>query len=118
MVIEAPLSIVCWISVILLQAMLHFSLEARKRLNDDSKSSSLDDDDANNNNQAPALMIRHEEVAAVEGPCVGKHDDDPGMKLVRLSSEDDDGDESLDGDEPQIFFRLLSQTGSEMMNVS
>jgi hypothetical protein len=27
-------------------------------------------------------------------------------------------EESLDGDEPQLFFQLLSQTGSEMMNVS
>jgi hypothetical protein len=35
-----------------------------------------------------------------------------------LCYEGDEEEESLDGDEPQLFFQLLSQTGSEMMNVS
>jgi hypothetical protein len=34
------------------------------------------------------------------------------------SYEGEEEEESLDGDEPQLFFQLLSQTGSEMMNVS
>lgn len=83
--LEVAAPILAWLSVVLLQALVHFSLGAKKR-------ESLQESDRDQgHNLSPDLVIH---------------------------TSDDDEEDSLDGDEPDVFFELLSQTGSEMMSVS
>jgi hypothetical protein len=127
---EVTFSIFAWLGVILVQAMVHFSLGARRRL-EEVESHPLES----------ALLVEEHPIfpdgsrpVLVEEPIeiiLSNHDDEVYQiqelqckeKQVMLKTrphcyEGDEEEESLDGDEPQLFFRLLSQTGSEMMNVS
>jgi hypothetical protein len=127
---EVTFSIFAWLGVVLVQAMVHFSLGARRPL-EELESHPLES----------ALLVEEHPIfpegsrpVLVEEPSetiFSDHDDEvyqvqelqckgkPVMLTTRPHSyEGNEEEESLDGDEPQLFFKLLSQTGSEMMNVS
>jgi hypothetical protein len=127
---EVTFSIFAWLGVVLVQAMVHFSLGARRRL-EELESHPLES----------ALLVEEAPIfpegsrpVLVEEPSetiFSNHDDEvyqvqelqckgkPVMLTTRPHSyEGDEEEEFLVGDEPQLFFQLLSQTGSEMMNVS
>jgi hypothetical protein len=128
---EVTLSIFAWVGVVLVQAMVHFSLGARKRL-EELESHPLEN----------ALLVEEHPIfpdesrpVLVEEPSESSfcnQDDEvyhtkqelqcEGEQVILTTRphfyEGDEEEESLDGDEPQLFFQLLSQTGSEMINVS
>lgn len=81
--------ILAWMGIVLLQAVAHYSVSARKRFD-------------------PHPLEATEDVCLDEVP--------PREQLASsIDEQDERSDEDLDGEE---FDRLLSQTGSEMMNVS
>jgi hypothetical protein len=79
--------ILAWMGIVLLQAVAHYSVSARKRFD-------------------PHPLEATEDVCLDEVP--------PREQLASsIDEQDERSDEDLDGEE---FDRLLSQTGSEMMN--
>lgn len=92
------LSIFAWMGVIIIQAFIHYSLVAQKRQHEEEEGpldiALLDDEE--------------EEGLSPRGAYV----DSSPLEVLDVQSD------SLDGDEPQIFFQLLTQTGSEMLHVS
>lgn len=88
MLLEVPLSMVAWMSVVLFQAIVHFGLIGPRR--------------------------RHSTSLALEGSM---NDDDETSNLssddCRLAATVDDDD-----DEPEEYHLLLSQTRCERFNVS
>ena len=89
-------SIFAWVSVVLFQAVVHYAF-GRKR------------------EQEEALTERPSSSDSSDS----EEDDSVREQQILLSkSREEDGEEALDGDEPEEFFELLSQTGSEMASVS
>jgi hypothetical protein len=108
--IEATLSYLAWFSVVLFQAVVHFwILDSRKRV--DEQGSPQTEVGALGFNETNASKINPREEEAPLNEQI------PRMVPHTPVSEDEDEDESFDGDEPQVFFELLEQTGSEMMKV-
>lgn len=94
---EATLSIFAWMGVVIIQAIVHYSLVARKRQHEKE--------------EAPldiALLDEEEDGLSPRG----SYGDSAPLEVLAVQRD------SLDGDEPQIFFQLLTQTGSEMLHVS
>jgi hypothetical protein len=137
---EVTFSIFAWLGVVLVQAMVHFSLGARKRL-EELESHPLEgtllaeEHPICPDGSRPVLVKEPSEsslVSSSQDTTLSTHDDDEVYQIQELqckekqvilttrphSYEGDEEEESLDGDEPQLFFQLLSQTGSEMVNVS
>jgi hypothetical protein len=137
---EVTFSIFAWLGVVLVQAMVHFSLGARKRL-EELESHPLEgtllaeEHPIFPDGSRPVLVKEPSEsslVSSSQDTTLSTHDDDEVYQIQELqckekqvilttrphSYEGDEEEESLDGDEPQLFFQLLSQTGSEMVNVS
>jgi hypothetical protein len=136
---EVTFSIFAWLGVVLVQAMVHFSLGARKRL-EELEGHPLEGAilvEAHpifSGGTRPVLVKEPSEsslISSSQDTTLSIHDDEV-YHVQELqckenqfifttrphSYEGDEEEESLDGDEPQLFFQLLSQTGSEMMNVS
>ena len=90
MFLEAPLSAIAWIGVILIQAIVHFAIMPRLRQRTEA------DDHVQVHGEDSESAFRREE------------DDD-----------EEDDDELLEEDEqPENFVKLLSQTGDEVIDVS
>lgn len=87
--LEVPLTMVAWMSVVLFQAIVHFGLIGPRRMRR-TESFSLPVDGSTEDETAHLL-------------------DGNGLLALNESEEDD---------EPENFRRLLSQTGSELVNVS
>ena len=77
-------------AAVIFQSIVHYSLRRRKRLQ-----------------QVQALNLQQQH----QHKRNSSHNSLPDMDLSCTT-------QSLDGDEPAVFFELLSQTGSEMMMVS
>ena len=92
--------------VVLIQFILHYSISGARRRVDEEEV------------KAPVLEEVEEQRRLSELPEETEASDEsiPSILLHAISEEeDDDEEESFDGDEPQMFFELLEQTGSEMM---
>jgi hypothetical protein len=112
---EVTFSIFAWLGVVLVQAMVYFSLGARKGtrpvlVKEPSESSLI------SSSQDTSLSTHDDEVYRVQE--LQSKEKQVIFTTRPHSYEGEEEEESLDGDEPQVFFQLLSQTGSEMMNVS
>jgi hypothetical protein len=112
---EVTFSIFAWLGVVLVQAMVYFSLGARKGtrpvlVKEPSESSLI------SSSQDTSLSTHDDEVYRVQE--LQSKEKQVIFTTRPHSYEGEEEEESLDGDEPQLFFQLLSQTGSEMMNVS
>ena len=109
---EITLSSFAWLGVVLIQALVHYTLTLRRKY--------LDEEDGPAMDASPLVLERTQGKLNTEASVSSE-----GVETAASSShsvEDLDGDEvedvdSLDGDEPEYFFELLSQTGSEMMSV-
>lgn len=88
------LSLVAWITVVVVQFLVHFVLRYRRRIKEDE----------NNLRDLPLLVGSDEDFSRTDHSAI-------------LSSEEEDT-KSLDGDEPEVFFKLLKQNGMEMVSVS
>jgi hypothetical protein len=132
---EVTFSIFAWLGVVLVQAMVHFSLGARKRQeeleSDPLEGALLVEEHPIFPNGTRPVLVKEPSESSLLSSSLSTHDDEVyhvqelqcKEKQVIFTTrshsyEGDDEEESLDGDEPQLFFQLLSQTGSEMMNVS
>lgn len=100
---EITLSSFAWIGVVLLNAFVHYSLKYRKK---------RADDDVPALDASPLVLERNLKSANVSIVSDGA------VTAETVGQSFDEEDDSLDGDEPEIFFELLAQTGSEMMSVS
>lgn len=107
MIIEdLPGSFVAWISVVLIQYIVHYSIVSRTRKNE------------GNNDDDFMFVPSLEQISGggsehIKNNNKNNEDADCGGELVSLI--DSDLEDMLDGDEPENFMVLLSQTGSEMM---
>jgi len=88
------LSLVAWMTVVVVQFLVHFVLRYRRRIKEDE----------NNLRDLPLLVGSDEDFGRTDHSAI-------------LSSEEEDT-KSLDGDEPEVFFKLLKQNGMEMVSVS
>ncbi len=113
---EIPLSIVAWMSVVLIQAIMHFGVIARRRngrsqneeMLENSLSSATADSSVAGLNGQDNSMRQHQRKESKELI--------PPFIISSGSEESNDSDEQAD--EPRDFMLLLSQTGTEMMRVS
>lgn len=106
--LEASISYLAWFGVYLIQAMVHyFIFGTRRRADEEGRVPEINGVPLKDENEqiAPALEMVHESRTSRMIPH------------ATSSEDEDEEDESFDGDEPQIFFELLKQTGSEMMRV-
>lgn len=121
--IEIPLSIVAWISVVLVQAVLHYVVLGARRdriqheedlvleesLSLATNESSLDEQDVSFSSDTFTIQD-----CGYQGCIIPAT---PGTPT--LLGEEDDVDGLMDGDEPQpILVELLTQTGTELLKVS
>jgi hypothetical protein len=133
---EMTLSIFAWLGVILLQAMVHFYIKARKRLSRVEEPPPLEASPlvleslaqlhADHSSRICNCAVADDSFQKDDNLSVAKTEsiqsidslDEYDSNLHDALCWDDSDDLSIDGDEPQMFFVLLSQTGSEMMKVS
>ena len=125
--IGISLEVVAWVSVVLVQAILHFVVLGARReriqRNDEDiiieeslslATSECDcslhaDDDADDDHYRPMIPERHSyQDISLNGDGHETPTSSPQTGKLR----------ALDGDEPLEFLHLLSQTGSEMIKVS
>lgn len=98
--IELTLSVLAWVGVVLVQAIIHYSvIGARRRIEDDD---------------GLLLSDAEEEQSELKGGGLPQTVNEATVDAHKTN----ENEEAFDGDEPQMFFQLLEQTGSEMMNVS
>lgn len=101
---ESTISVLAWMSVILFQAVVHYHISGAHRRRGEEEA------------VVPALNEENEMKQSFSSTEIA---DDPMPHMMPYAvGEEEDEDESLDGDEPRMFFELLEQTGSEMMRVS
>lgn len=79
-------------AVLVFQAIVRYSNKRTQRLRQEAYCRTTSSSNSHNNASSPALS--YTSLPELDATCA----------------------ESLDGDEPPVFFELLSQTGSEMMN--
>lgn len=115
---EIPLSIVAWMSVVLIQAIMHFGVIARRRRprspNDELLENSLTC--TSMTTEDSSLDDREQEDAAPLHERKASREQIPPFIISSGSEESNDSNEATD--EPEDFMLLLSQTGTEMMSVS
>jgi hypothetical protein len=142
--LELPLSIFVWLAVIFFQALVHYrfvglrrrviskydtenpppsvQLDGRQQRSSSKEASNVEAKETSSKETESPSRTGHEE-------CQQATSTPPPLNAApmvppphALSSDDERNKEeqegSLDGDEPELFFRLLEQTGSEMTNVS
>ena len=115
---EFVFSIVAWVSVVLFQAVVQYSV-ARRRRNQVLEAEKAPENNEKEN-QSPRPKEKQEESCPDSPSSVRE------QVLISISgvpADDckpmvDNTTLSLDGDEPEEFYQLLSQTGSEMARVS
>jgi hypothetical protein len=123
--IELPLSIVAWLSVVLVQAVIHYVVLGSRRnriqheedlvleesLSLATTEESLDDQDVSFSSDAFTIQD-----CGYQGCIIPAT---PGTPKL-LGEEDVDGlmDGLMEGDEPQPILELLTQTGTELLKVS
>jgi hypothetical protein len=101
---EIVLSIVALVSVVLFQAVVHYSFARKKQKNNEKLLSGwTDTTSSKDKNPGTPFLVPGRASSMVS--CM-----EPKKK--------EDIDETLDGDEPEEFYELLSQTGTEMARVS
>jgi hypothetical protein len=97
--VESTISLLAWMVVILIQAIIHYFILGARRRGDDG--------------EVPVLKEVEEQNQSVSKQ---EATDEPIPRMMpHAISEDEDEEESFDGDEPQMFFELLEQTGCEMI---
>jgi hypothetical protein len=104
MIESVAFSVYSWITVVLIalfQALVHYWLAGRRYMAEGKRRliSDSDNKDVKERSEGSARATNEEALQSLsvrEGHCAS----------------------SFDGDEPEIFFELLSQTGSEMARVS
>ena len=132
---EMTLSLFAWLGVIVIQVMVHvyirtkrekpyakdappleaspLVLESLAQLDEDSQdlprcATTMDDDAQKDDNMSTAKTESIQSMDSMDECDLSQQD---------LHCFDISDDLSIDGDEPRMFFVLLSQTGSEMMKV-
>jgi hypothetical protein len=111
--IDVPLSMVAWVTVVLVQALVHYVVlgARRQRQQDDkleetlslvSNEGSLDDD-----------FSAFPDISIVSDNSLPEDDLTPDSELSGVIIKN-----GLGGDEAVNFLQLLTQTGSEIMKVS
>jgi hypothetical protein len=110
---EVTSSILAWVAVVMLQALLRFSLGVRTRCINNSTPSRASE------REYVWIEDRSESSFESSSSSFDSHEEELESFNPRSSSyyHDEEEESSLDGDEPEMFFELLLQTGSEMMNV-
>jgi len=119
--IEVILSVVACMVVLLLQALVHYAIKTRPRRT--MEAGLMEEGDK----RAALVGQQNGKLGDGTGPYSDKpnlHCDDviPRMMAHNSCSSFDwesaeESESSFDGDEPDIFFQLLKQTGSEMVQV-
>lgn len=139
---EMTLSLFAWLGVLLIQAMVHYYLTSKRRaprLEEEPPPLEASPLVLESLGQLHADARKNEVTSDrdITTECNLKEDNLSTAKTESIQSMDsfedgdwshrdhvvddylsDSDDLSFDGDEPQMFFLLLSQTGSEMMRVS
>lgn len=142
--VEMTLSLFAWLGVILVQAMIHYLIRSRRRLQEESpppleaspivlesllaqqKASLRDNKDettttADTEQNTTQDLIRKNSFSTDKTASIKSTESlEDELDIIQKGSFglDEDDEVSFDGDEPRIFFQLLTQTGSEMMKVS
>ena len=98
-------SVFAWVSVVLFQAVVHYSFARKPK-------KKLTEQAAEEEEEEETEKATHDAETAKQ-----KLNQMPQRAHLSFSVEEDDANE-MDGDEPQVFYELLSQTGSEMARVS
>ncbi|GKY96122.1 hypothetical protein MPSEU_000572500 [Mayamaea pseudoterrestris] len=133
---EMTLSLFAWLGVILMQVMVHYYMTTRKKMTLEERAPPLEASPLVLESLAQLDRSQHGDGTA----CTNADDfnyKDGSLSTAKtesiqsLDSFDDyessqhdaaavnwTDDLSIDGDEPRMFFVLLSQTGTEMMKVS
>jgi hypothetical protein len=117
--IELSLSAFAWAGVVLFQAIVHYTVRTQKR-----KMGRGDCGDPQPALEASPLVLELAFTPEQIGKEGGARDHCPRTHAVAAAASHVVSDElfqdeidPLDGDEPPVFFELLSQTGCEMMRV-
>ena len=137
---EFIFSILAWVSVVVFQVVVHCSFARKpKRVKDEEKEEQQREPSPRDKNvndtttaTAAATVTSNEPTTTAAATTTTTSDDvcpvSPAsvreQVLLSLCNNNNnnnlnekEGDASLDGDEPEEFFQLLSQTGSEMARV-
>jgi hypothetical protein len=114
--LNASISYLAWIIVVLIQAIVHFWIFKGSRRRDDI------DLDNPSQEKTYACYAGDEEMLKQRRHNLGILEDcvPPMVPHAQISEdeyEEEPEQETFDGDEPQLFFELLDKTGSEMMKV-
>ena len=117
--LELTLSAFAWAGVILFQAIVHFTIRTQKRLNGNDV-----DLDQPAMEASPLVLDELAAIGNLEDEGGPYAPEVPTVPLGPASGTEavggvvfQDEIDPLDGDEPPVFFELLSQTGCEMMRV-
>ena len=112
--LDIPLSIVAWISVVLVQAVVHyFVFGARRARMQHEEDLMLEESLSLATNEGSTDT---DDSTALQEALTVK--DCGGYTGTIISATMSPGDKILDGDEPSDFLNLLSQTGTELLKVS
>ena len=98
---ETAFSIFAWVSVVLFQAVVHYAFARKPKKKLPEKVPAEEEKKVTPDVKSPKQKQFHM----------------PQRVHLSFSVEEEDCNE-MDGDEPEVFYELLSQTGSEMARVS
>jgi hypothetical protein len=115
---EIPLSTVAWISVVLVQAIVHYMVFGARRARIQQEEDMVLEESLSLAT-TEGSMDTFDEPASFSDAWTIK---DCGYSGTVISATPGTptllGEKLLDGDEPQDFLNLLTQTGTELLNVS
>ena len=127
--VECTMSTLVWLSVLFFQAIVQYTVRRKKhsRIATIVRRNSLVDTPSKSRTEQGTKQSHCQSNNNNMGDCNGSEAGgtvDESQTDRAFDEEDDDDflvlndtEDSFDGDEPKIFFQLLSQTGCEMMNV-
>ena len=118
--LDIPLSIVAWISVVLVQAVVHYFVFGARRARmqheedlvlEESLSLATNEGSTDTADDSTALQdaFTVKDCGGYTGTIISATTSPSGLFL---------GEKILDGDEPSDLLNLLSQTGTELLKVS
>ena len=109
--IEVSLSFLAWLSVLFIQALVHIKVVYLRKLRDDDEPLMIERDSSTSSEISWPSKV--EKIENQRSSFLSQSYNNPA-----LDDDDFDFDEADDDDEPPNLKHRLSQTGSEMMNVS
>lgn len=109
--IDVPLSIVAWCLVVAIQAVIHYVVLGARRERQIQKDEDLIIE------ESLSLATNEGSIDAGDEQIIATHQDSFTLPDIGIPDVTLEGQKLLDGDEPQDFLQLLTQTGSELAQV-